>query len=162
MQYSMYDLGFIKAETIVTVTLSSAANVHLMDSANYLRYSRGDVFHAYGGCVKYSPLSFTVPFGGHWYVTVDLGGYEGKVRHSVLIEEPQYNGNYDPINWQVQDDNDDYRIKVTSRYLEKNPQYGAPNMRRTDMLVFDKETGKHIHLSIDDEGNITNWHRPRK
>ena len=70
-------------------------------------------------------------------------------------------GDYESIGWQIQDDNDDAIVKVTSRYLEKNPQYGSPEIERTDLLVFDKETGKHIHLTVDDQANILNWHKPK-
>ena len=161
MRYSYYDLGFVKSETIVTINLSASANVHLMDSENYTRYSRGDKFRAYGGYISRSPVSFTIPSSGYWFVTIDLGGYDGIVSHSCLIEEPVGKGDYESIGWQIQDDNDDAIVKVTSRYLEKNPQYGSPEIERTDLLVFDKETGKHIHLTVDDQAHILNLHKPK-
>lgn len=35
--------------------------------------------------VKRSPYKITVPNSAHWYVTIDLGGYAGTVRHSVRV-----------------------------------------------------------------------------
>ena len=37
----------------------------------------------YGGYVTKSPYRITVPSSGRWYVTIDLGGYAGSVKHSV-------------------------------------------------------------------------------
>ena len=32
-----------------------------------------------------SPYRITVPSSGRWYVTIDLGGYAGSVKHSVQV-----------------------------------------------------------------------------
>lgn len=158
MKYSYVDLGFLNTETIVTVTLSNAANVHLMDYWNYQCYSRGDDFDAYGGYVTSGSISFPVKISGKWFLTVDLGGAEGNVRFSYKVEKAAHY--YEPKSWQIQSDNDDYTVKVSSRYLEKHPQYGTPDMKRTDYLIFDKKTGKHKHFSIgeDPETDIKDWH----
>lgn len=161
MKYKYVDLGFLNTKTIVTVTLSNAANVHLMDDWNYQRYSRGDDFYAQGGYVKSGSISFPVKTSGKRFLTVDLGGAEGKLRFSYKVEEEAHY--YEPKSWQIQSDNDDYKVKVSSRYLEKNPKYGTPDMKRTDYLIFDKKTGKHKHLSIgeDPETDIKDWHEWR-
>ena len=65
--------------------LSAAANVRLMDSANYSSYKNGRRHHYYGGYVKRSPYRIVIPRSGHWFVTIDLGGYSGTVRHSVRV-----------------------------------------------------------------------------
>ena len=85
MNYSVYDLGQVEAGKIVEVTLSAAANVRLMDSSNYSNYKNGRQHHYYGGYVKRSPYRIPVPRSTHWYVTIDLGGYAGKVRHGVRV-----------------------------------------------------------------------------
>ena len=41
--------------------------------------------HYYGGYVKRSPYRIPVPRSTHWYLTIDLGGYAGKVRHGVRV-----------------------------------------------------------------------------
>ena len=85
MNYSYYDLGQRNKGEIVEVRLSAAANVRLMNSSNYSNYKNGRKHHYYGGYVKTSPYRIPIPASGHWYVTIDLGGYAGKVKHSVNV-----------------------------------------------------------------------------
>ena len=85
MKFSYYDLGNLNKGQVVEVQLSAAANVRLMDSSNYSNYKNGRRHRYYGGYVKRSPYKITVPNSAHWYVTIDLGGYAGTVRHSVRV-----------------------------------------------------------------------------
>ncbi len=85
MNYSYYNLGQRKKGEIVEVRLSAAANVRLMNYSNYSNYKKGRKHHYYGGYVKTSPYKIPIPTSGHWYVTIDLGGYAGKVKHSVNV-----------------------------------------------------------------------------
>lgn len=85
MKYSYYDLGRLDKGQIVEVRLSAAANVRLMDSSNYSSYKNGRCHRYYGGYVTKSPYRITVPSSGRWYVTIDLGGYAGSVKHSVQV-----------------------------------------------------------------------------
>lgn len=84
MKYTMYDLGQCHRGERIQVTLQgNAANVRLMDSTNYSSYRNGRSHHYYGGLVKRSPIVFTVPNNGHWYITIDLAGLVGSVRSSI-------------------------------------------------------------------------------
>lgn len=85
INFSYYDLGRIERGKIVEVKLSAAANVRLMDSTNYSNYKNGRRHRYYGGYVTRSPYRVTVPSTGHWYLTIDLGGYSGTVRHGVHV-----------------------------------------------------------------------------
>ena len=85
MNFSYYDLGQRNKGEIVEVRLSAAANVRLMNSSNYSNYKNGRKHHYYGGYVKTSPYRIPIPTSGHWSVTIDLGGYAGKVKHSVNV-----------------------------------------------------------------------------
>ena len=85
MNFSYYDLKNLDKGQIVEVTLSAAANVRLMDSANYNNYKNGRRHKYYGGYVTRSPYRVVVPSTGHWYLTIDLGGYGGSVRHSIRV-----------------------------------------------------------------------------
>lgn len=85
MKFSYYDLGNLNKGQVVEVQLSAAANVRLMDSSNYSNYKNGRKHRYYGGYVKRSPYRITIPNSAHWYVTIDLGGYTGTVRHSVRV-----------------------------------------------------------------------------
>ena len=85
MNFSYYDFGHLERGQIVEVQLSAAANVRLMDSTNYSNYKNGRRHRYYGGYVTRSPYRITVPNSGHWYLTIDLGGYAGKVKHSARV-----------------------------------------------------------------------------
>ncbi|MBV9868020.1 MAG: DUF1883 domain-containing protein [Abitibacteriaceae bacterium] len=84
MRYLVYEINADSGD-VVQVTLSQQANVKLMDSSSYSNYRSGRSHHYYGGLAKVSPINISVPYAGHWYVTVDLGGYSGSVRASVQV-----------------------------------------------------------------------------
>ncbi len=86
MKFQSYDLGNLRGGEIVEIKLSgSSANVKLMDSSNFNSYKNGRRHSYYGGHATKSPIRLSVPRSGHWYVTVDLGGYAGIVRSSVNV-----------------------------------------------------------------------------
>ncbi|MCY3575373.1 MAG: DUF1883 domain-containing protein [Chloroflexi bacterium] len=86
MKFVKHDLRQRSGGEIVEVILKgNSANVRLMDSSNF-QYFRSGRRHQYiGGHMKNSPVRLQIPRPGHWYVTVDLGGYKGKVSSSVRI-----------------------------------------------------------------------------
>src|SRR5829696_6650440 len=89
MQFVQHDLGQQPRGATVVVTLrGNAANVRLMDGANFRSYKAGRSHRYIGGLVKRSPYRLVVPRTGHWYLTVDLAGLSGKVNSSVAIEPP--------------------------------------------------------------------------
>jgi len=86
MNFSYYDLGSRSGGEIVEVTLSgNAANVFLLDSANFSSYKAGRRYRYFGGNAKRSPVQLPIPGAGHWYLVIDLGGCAGSVRHSMRI-----------------------------------------------------------------------------
>lgn len=85
LKFSYYNLGYLNKGQVVEVNLTAAANVRLMDSSNYNNYKKGRKHKYYGGYVKKSPYRIVVPNSGYWYLTIDLGGYSGSLRHSVQV-----------------------------------------------------------------------------
>ncbi|WP_321281390.1 DUF1883 domain-containing protein [Marinifilum fragile] len=86
MQFQKYNLGHLKGGEVVEVTLKgNAANIKLMNSSNFQSYRAGRRHTYYGGYVRKSPYRVKVPNSGTWYLTVDLGGYSGKVSSSVKV-----------------------------------------------------------------------------
>lgn len=85
MNYSYYDLGNLKKGQVVEVTLSSAANVCLLTPSDFTNYKNRRPFNYYGGKITQSPYPIRIPFSGHWYLTIDLGGYSGTVSHDIQI-----------------------------------------------------------------------------
>ncbi|QPE05513.1 DUF1883 domain-containing protein [Microbacterium schleiferi] len=87
MNFLKYDLGNVEKGSMVVVTLSTGANVRLMDSANFNSYRQGRRHRFYGGLAKVSPSRIVVPSTRHWYVTIDLAGLRASsVRASVNVE----------------------------------------------------------------------------
>lgn len=72
-------------ESTIEVTLSSQANVRLLDSTNFHLYRNGRAHRYFGGLARRSPFLLHPPHHGHWYVVVDLGGYAGSVKAAVRV-----------------------------------------------------------------------------
>lgn len=85
MNYLVKDLGHLNGGEIVEIRLSGRANVKLMTSSNYSNYKNGRRHQYYGGQATVNPTRITVPSANHWYVTIDLGGYVGKISASVNV-----------------------------------------------------------------------------
>ena len=85
MQFIHNDLGQRKRGEIVEVTLTSGANVRLMDSSNFNNYKKGRQHRYTGGLAKKSPLSLQIPSSGHWHLAVDMQGLRGSTKASVRI-----------------------------------------------------------------------------
>ncbi len=86
VKFIKHDLGQRVGGEIVEVILEgSAANVRLMDSSNFQSYRSGRRHRYFGGHAKKSPVRLQIPNAGHWYVTVDMGGYAGRVESSVRL-----------------------------------------------------------------------------
>jgi hypothetical protein len=86
VKFNHYELGYQSGGTVVEVRLKgSAANVRLLDSANFQKYRSGRRHQYYGGLVTRSPVSLVVPRSGRWHVTVDMQGLRGTTRSSIRI-----------------------------------------------------------------------------
>lgn len=85
MNFLKYDLGNLKRGEVVEVTLTSGANVRLMDSSNFNNYKNGRKHRFYGGLAKRSPVRIAVPNSGHWYVAIDMQGLRGSTNASVRV-----------------------------------------------------------------------------
>lgn len=77
-----YDAG---PGDVIEVALNHAANVLLLDSANYSNYRNGRAYQYRGGYVSSSPFRISPPHRGLWHLVIDLGGNAGTVRASARI-----------------------------------------------------------------------------
>jgi hypothetical protein len=85
MKFLHNDLGVLHGNELIEVTLDKAANVKLMDGANFSRYRAGRDHRFFGGYVTRSPCRIAVPSAGHWHLAIDLGGYAGSVRAGIRL-----------------------------------------------------------------------------
>jgi len=85
-RFAFYDMGQLQSGQVVEVSLSgNAANVRLMDSSNFNSFKRGNRHRYYGGLARSSPVRLPVPSSGRWYVSIDMQGLGGSVRHSARV-----------------------------------------------------------------------------
>lgn len=85
MKFIHNDLGQRRAGEKVEITLTSGANVRLMDSANFSNYKNRRKHHYIGGLAKKSPVRLQIPRSGHWHVAIDMEGLRGNTRASVQV-----------------------------------------------------------------------------
>ncbi|WP_447893836.1 DUF1883 domain-containing protein [Vreelandella sp. GE22] len=85
MQFIHTDLGNRKRGEVVEVTLTSGANVRLMDSGNFNSYKSGRRHTYTGGLAKKSPVRLQIPSSGHWHLAVDMQGLRGSTKSSVRV-----------------------------------------------------------------------------
>lgn len=86
MQFIHHDLGYRRAGEIVEISLSgNAANVRLLDNANFTSYRNGRRHQYIGGLTRRSPVRLQIPRAGAWHLVVDLQGLRGSVRSSVRV-----------------------------------------------------------------------------
>ncbi len=77
------DLG---ENDVVEVMLDHAANVMLLDPANFDAYRNRRPFrYEEGGYARTTSLRLRAPRPGPWHLVVDLGGGPGSVRASVAV-----------------------------------------------------------------------------
>lgn len=84
-----YNLGYLHGGEIVEVSISTRANVCLLDSSNFFNYKSGRDFRYIGGNISSSPCRLSIPRAGQWYVTIDLGGRSGSISSGVRVIKPE-------------------------------------------------------------------------
>lgn len=85
MRFIHNNLGHRKQGEIVEVTLTSGANVRLMNSVNFSSYKNGRRYQYIGGLAKCSPLQLQIPDSGHWHLAIDMQGLRGNPKASVRV-----------------------------------------------------------------------------
>ncbi len=84
MDYIHYEFDG-KPGDMIEVTLDRAANVQLLDPANFDKYKNGQGYRYSGGHATTSPAELAIPRAGHWHVVIDFGGGAGQVRASARL-----------------------------------------------------------------------------
>lgn len=85
MKFIHNDLGYRRRGEIVEVTLTSGANVRLLDSSNFSKYKSGRPHRYQGGLAKKSPIRLSIPSTGNWHVAIDMQGLRGSTKASVRM-----------------------------------------------------------------------------
>ena len=85
MDFVHHDLGQLTTGKTVEVTLNVAANVLLLDNANFDAFRAGRRYSYFGGWITQSPYRIGIPSSGHWHIAVNLGGAAGSIRTAVRV-----------------------------------------------------------------------------
>lgn len=89
IKFVKYHWSQLEKGSTIVVTLSTSANVRLMDSANFNAYKNARNHRYTGGLVTKTPFRLRVSRTGSWYLTIDLMGLKAtSVRHSATVEPP--------------------------------------------------------------------------
>jgi Domain of unknown function (DUF1883) len=82
MNFLNYEVS-TSPNSLIEVTLSNAANVLVMDEANFQSFRSGRSYRYHGGHYNQSPVIIKVP-SGRWHVVVHVGG-AGSVSAAVRV-----------------------------------------------------------------------------
>jgi hypothetical protein len=85
MKYLLYDLGMAKAVDVAEISLGYAANVSVLNGANYELYKTGAPCRFTGGYIERSPYKVTIQEDGRWYVIIDSGSFFAKIKALVKL-----------------------------------------------------------------------------
>lgn len=86
MNFTHYDLGNLDKGRVIEITLQgNAANVQLLDSANFVNYKNGRQYQFIGGLAKQSPIRLQTPHASHWHIAIDLRGMMGNIHSTVQV-----------------------------------------------------------------------------
>ncbi len=85
MNFIHTDLGCGNIGKVVKITLTSGANVRLMNDCNFSSYRNGRRHQYIGGLAKRSPINLQIPDSGRWHVVVDMQGLKGSTQASVQL-----------------------------------------------------------------------------
>ena len=84
-RFTHYVLKEQRAGTVIEITLGAVANVRLMTSPNYQRFTEVLDFRYVGGVARKSPIRVPIPDSGHWHLVVDMESHHGLAESSVKI-----------------------------------------------------------------------------
>jgi hypothetical protein len=85
MEYLHREFDLAEGDVVEVTLGGNAANVLLLDSANFSNYQKGLPYHYSGGYARTSPFRIQAPHPGHWHLVVDLAGGAGRVQASGRV-----------------------------------------------------------------------------
>jgi hypothetical protein len=85
MEYLHKEFELAEREGVEVRLSGNAANVLLLDEANFDNYRNGKSYRYYGGYARTSPFRIEAPRAGRWHLVVDLGGGAGRVQASSRL-----------------------------------------------------------------------------
>ncbi len=85
MNFLHYEVNLGPTDAVTVSLHGSAANVLVLDDANFRNFQAGLQYQYYGGYYTRSPAVIRPPWAGRWHVVVNLGGLPGSVSAVVQV-----------------------------------------------------------------------------
>jgi len=85
MNYLHYVVTTGPRDSVRVHLIGSAANVLVMDDANFQNFTVGQAYQYYGGYYTKTPAIIRPPSPGRWNVVINLGGGAGTVNAVVQV-----------------------------------------------------------------------------
>jgi hypothetical protein len=76
MRASVFDLGKVRRDAVVTVRVDAMANVRLLTKVNFEAYQRRQYYRMHGGVATAPMFKIHIPANAHWFLVVDAEGLE--------------------------------------------------------------------------------------
>jgi hypothetical protein len=85
MKFLQYNLGSIRSDNTIEVSLNKSANVRVLTPNNLIKYKKGIRYDYFGGLANTSPFMVKVPTSGTWHAVIDMNGLAGSTEASVRV-----------------------------------------------------------------------------
>jgi len=85
MNFLHYTVTTGQRDMVRVYLTGSAANVLVLDDANFESFKAGKEYHYFGGHYTRSPAIIRPPNPGRWNVVINLGGLPGTVNAVVQV-----------------------------------------------------------------------------
>lgn len=85
MEYLHKEFDLAPGDVVEVTLAGNAANVLLLDAANFQNYQEGKPCTYQGGYTRTTPFRIEAPHEGRWHLVVDLGGGAGRVQASSRV-----------------------------------------------------------------------------
>jgi hypothetical protein len=129
-QFIHSDLGQRSKGDVLEVTLTSGANVRLLDSSNFNAYRNGRQHRFIGGLAQRSPVRLQIPRSGHWHAVVDMQGLRGQTRAGFRVINGSALQPLPPIR-----DSGPALRSIAENLAEVSPAESSPTATEFDVFV---------------------------
>ncbi|MEU4251704.1 DUF1883 domain-containing protein [Amycolatopsis sp. NPDC026612] len=89
MEASVFDLGKVRRDAVVTVRLDAMANVRLLTAVNFQAYRRRQYYRMHGGVATAPMFKIHIPANAHWFLVIDVEGLEARPLRPRVSVEPE-------------------------------------------------------------------------
>jgi hypothetical protein len=76
MEATVFDLGKVRRDAVVTIRLDAMANVRLLTEVNLQAYRRRQYYRMHGGVATAPMFKIHIPANAHWFLVLDVEGLD--------------------------------------------------------------------------------------